>query len=187
MTKKKQKVKTDAEPAIDGLKIKLSQKAWNGLSISNFIRNWAMSSKEKPVGMIDPELRGLFASIGIEKGKKFASDDRMHKILEEAVAVGKATARAICIRARDEEAYFYKDSGWYTGFVGGNHEFLKNGGAGGRNLDARVLFHYMTTVITPAMVNKMMGVGSQYALLKVDKNGEYMDGLFLEKIANGTN
>ena len=57
-----------------------------------------------------------------------------------------------------------------------NHEFLKNGGAGGRNLDARVLFHYMATVITPAMVNKMVGAGSQYALLNVDKNGEYMDG-----------
>ena len=43
-------------------------------------------------------------------------------------------------------------------------------------LDARILFHYMATVITPAMVNQMVGAGSQYALLNVDKNGEYMDG-----------
>ena len=71
-------------------------------------------------------MRGLFASIGIEKRKRFSPDDRMHKILEEAVAVGNATARAIWIRSRDEEAYFFKDSGWYTAFVGGNHEFLKN-------------------------------------------------------------
>lgn len=86
-------------------------------------------------------------------------------MMEEAAVVGNATARAIWIRSRDEEAYFYKDFGWYTGFVGGHYEFLKNDGVGERNLDARVLFHYMATVITPAMVNKMMGVGSQYALL----------------------
>jgi hypothetical protein len=49
----------------------------------------------------------------------------MHKILEEAVAVGNATARAIWIHCRDKEAYFFKESAGYTGFVGGNHEFLK--------------------------------------------------------------
>jgi hypothetical protein len=41
----------------------------------------------EPVGMIDPELRGLFASIGIQKGKPFAPDERMKKILIDAVAV----------------------------------------------------------------------------------------------------
>lgn len=51
-----------------------------------------------------------------------------------------------------------------------------NGGFVGRNLDARILFHYMATVITPVMVNKMVGAGSQYAFLNLDKNGEHMDG-----------
>jgi hypothetical protein len=155
-----------------------SKKSFNTVHANNFefYHELAHVIEREPVGFIDPELRGLFASIGIEKGRKFAPDNRMHKILEEAVAVGNATARAIWIHSRDEEAYFYKDSAWYTGFVGGHHEFLKNGGAGGRNLDARVLFHYMATVITPAMVNKMVGAGSQYALLNLDKNREYMDG-----------
>ena len=31
MAKKKRKVETDSEPVTDGLKIRLSQKAWNGL------------------------------------------------------------------------------------------------------------------------------------------------------------
>lgn len=44
---------------------------------------------------IDPELRGLLSSIGIQKGKEFAPDERMKTILTEAVAVGNATARAI--------------------------------------------------------------------------------------------
>lgn len=34
---------------------------------------------------------GLLAAIGIEKGKPFAPDARMKKILTEAAAVGKAT------------------------------------------------------------------------------------------------
>jgi hypothetical protein len=35
---------------------------------------------------------GPATSVGIVKGKKFAPDDRMKKILPEAVAVGDATA-----------------------------------------------------------------------------------------------
>ena len=34
----------------------------------------------------------------------------------------------------------------------------------------------MATVITPAMVDPMVGAGSQYALINVDETGEYMDG-----------
>jgi hypothetical protein len=49
--------------------------------------------QKEPVDFIDAELRGLAASIGIVKGKKFAPDDRMKKILTDAVAVGNATAR----------------------------------------------------------------------------------------------
>lgn len=37
--------------------------------------------QKEPVDFIDPELRGLAASIGIRKGKKSAADERMTKIL----------------------------------------------------------------------------------------------------------
>ena len=48
------------------------------------------------------ETVGLFAAIGIKKGKKFAPDARMKAILTDAVAVGNATARAILFGSRDE-------------------------------------------------------------------------------------
>ena len=85
-----------------------SRKSFNTVHANNveFYRELAHVIEREPVGLIDPELRGLFASIGIEKGKKFSPDKRMQKILEEAAAVGNATARAIWIRSRDEEAYF---------------------------------------------------------------------------------
>ena len=100
----------------------------------------------------------------------------MTKLLTDAVAVGNATARAIWIRSREEGTFLYPNSGWYTAFVGGSHEFLKDKAEGGRYLDARVLFHYFATVITPAMVVPMVGAGSQYAMSNVDKDSNYLDG-----------
>ena len=75
-----------------------------------------------------------------------------------------------------KEAFLYKNSGWFAPFVGGSHEFLKDKGQGGRYLDARTLLFYAATVNTPAMVNKMVGAGSQYAIIAVDENSEYLDG-----------
>lgn len=130
----------------------------------------------EPVSMLDPELRGLFAAVGIQKGKPFAPNERMKKILTEAVAIGNATARALTFRPRMEATYYYPNSAWYTAFVGGSYEWLKDEGNGGRYLDARTAFFYQATVNTPAMVVKMVGKGSQYAAIATDRNGNYMDG-----------
>ena len=130
----------------------------------------------EPLDFIDPELRGLFLSIGLQKGKKFDPDPQLKKTLTEAVAVGNATARAITFRTPNKEAYFYKNSYWKEGFIGGSHEWLKDGGEGGRYLDARTLFFYAATVNTPAMVMKMVGLGSQYAITTQDSEGNIFDG-----------
>jgi len=132
--------------------------------------------QREPVEMLDPELRGLIASIGIIKGKPFAPDARMKGILTEAVAVGNATARAIVFQSREPEAQIFDTGSWKTGFIGGSHEWLRDGGLGGRYLDARTLFFYTATVNTPAMVLRMVGVGSQYAYTVEDKDGNYLDG-----------
>jgi len=130
----------------------------------------------EPVDMLDPELRGLFASIGVQKGKPFEPDERMRRILTDAVAIGNAAARAIVFRPRGEGVRYYPDSAWMTAFVGGDYEWLIDGGRGGRNLDARTQFFYQATVNTPAMVLKMPGKGSQYAYAVADSRGDYLDG-----------
>ena len=132
--------------------------------------------EREPVSMLEPELRGLFSSIGIQKGKPFSHDARMKKILTEAAAIGNATARAFSFRPRLEGSYMYQNSLWSTPFVDGNHEWLKDGGKGGRDHDARTSFYYIATVNTPAMVLKIPGKGSQYALATTDKNGNYLEG-----------
>ena len=129
--------------------------------------------QEEPNSAMDPETLGLLASIGIEKGKTFAPEPRMKKILEEAALVGNATARAILFRSRDEEAALYPGSAWETTFIGGSHEFQRDGI---RLLDARSRFHFYATGITPAMVIKMVGAGSQYAAAFVDSEGKALDG-----------
>ena len=130
--------------------------------------------QEEPTAALNPEALGLLAAIGIEKGKPFAPDARMKRILSEAAAVGNATARALVFRSRLKEAYFYPNSAWCTPFVGGSHEFLTQPGV--RNLDARAFFFYYATGITPAMAMKMVGVGAQYAVAFVDSEGRPFDG-----------
>lgn len=132
--------------------------------------------QREPLEVFDPELRGLAASIGIRKGQKFAPDERMKKILTEAVAVGNATARAISFRNRDPRAALYPNSQWKAAFIGGDYRWLDVDGMGGRNLDARTGFFYVATVNTPAMTLKMIGKGSQYALIAADKDGGHLDG-----------
>jgi hypothetical protein len=129
--------------------------------------------QEEPNSAIDPETLGLLASIGIEKGKPFAPDERMKKILTEAAAVGSATSRALSFRPRNKEGFLYANSAWCTPFVGGSYLFEKDGV---RLLDARTFFFFYATGITPAMAAKMVGVGSQYAAAFVDSQGKPLDG-----------
>jgi len=130
--------------------------------------------QEEPNDALDPETLGVLASIGIEKGKNFAPDDRMKNILTDSAAVGNATARAILFKTRMKEAYFYPNSAWCTPFVGGSYEFLLQPGV--RNFDARTMMFYFATGITPAMAAKIVGVGSQYAAAFVDSTGKPLDG-----------
>ena len=100
----------------------------------------------------------------------------MRALLTEAAAVANGTARAISFKTRDPKAYLYPNRRWKTGFIGNDYRWLRDDGAGGRNLDARTMFFYVATVNTPAMALHMPGVGSQYAISEHDSQGEYLDG-----------
>ncbi|NTG23271.1 DUF1254 domain-containing protein [Agrobacterium rhizogenes] len=133
----------------------------------------------EPGDAFDPEIVGLFSSIGIKKGKPFAPDARMKAILTDAVAVGNATARSMVFAPRDERAKFYPDRQWNNGFIGNSYQFLNDGE---RMLDARTMFHYAATGITPAMADAKPGTGSAYAFAVRDSNGTYLDGSKTYKI-----
>ncbi len=132
--------------------------------------------QREPVEFLDPELRGLAASIGLVKGKKFAPDERMKKILTDAVAVGNATARAISFRDRDDRSALGKGSQWQTLSNASDYQWIDKDAEGARNLNARTKFFYGYTVNTPAMMAKIVGRGSQYAVGFADHLGNPFDG-----------
>jgi len=131
--------------------------------------------QEESMEMLDVETRGLLAAIGIVKGQPFNPDARMIKLLTEAVAIGNATARAIVWYPRMEGAMIYPDtqSAWMMGFVDKDVFFEKDGA---RNKDARVMFHYPYTAVTPAMAVTRPGLGSDYGIAYLDSNKQILDG-----------
>jgi hypothetical protein len=129
--------------------------------------------QEEPAEGSDPTTLGLFASIGIEKGKAFNPDARMQKILADAANIGAVTARAIAFRIRGQDAYFYPNSPWRLPFFGG---YKFESAPGVANLDGAAFFYYFATGVTPAMAEKMVGKGSQYPWCAQDADGNPFEG-----------
>jgi hypothetical protein len=75
--------------------------------------------QEEPSTGSDPTTLGLFASIGIVKGKPFNPDERMKKILSDAANIGAVTARTLAFKIREPDAFFYPNSSWRLPFFGG--------------------------------------------------------------------
>lgn len=135
--------------------------------------------QNEPADFVDSDTVGLFASIGIVKGKPFAPDARLKGILTDAVAVANGIARANLFASRDPRTRIYPDRHWVTPFVGGSYQFLDGAE---RLLDARTMFFYYATGITPAMTEAKPGTGSAYAGAFRDSEGNYFDGSKTYKI-----
>ncbi len=153
---------------------------------------WEMINEviqQEPAGSGDPEILGQLAAVGIRKGHPFAPDERMRAILEDAVAVGNATARTLFFAARESEGFaYYPDSAWFNGLWVGGYTFMdpppqitadgveQSESDGARKLNSRTAFLYPATGVTPAMCMRLTGIGSQYLMASRDANGEYLDG-----------
>jgi hypothetical protein len=145
--------------------------------------------QEQPAGSTDIELMGELAAIGIVKGKSFAPDERMRRVLEEAAAVGTASSRALLFEPRASEAFAYYDgSAWENNMWVGGYDFqtppplvTKDGitplpATGVRALHSRTAWFYGYTGVTPAMCMRLTGVGSQYIFAFRDADGKRLDG-----------
>jgi hypothetical protein len=164
-----------AKPAPSLTFVDLSGKPFNIVNPADYAF-WELLNQvvqEEPTESLDQIRLGFYASIGIQKGKPFAPDGRMKKILTEAAAVGDATARAIAFHTREKEAFYYENSNWQLPFIGG-YKFQTQPGV--LNLSGYVLYYFMATGVTPAMEEKMVGRGSQYAWTARDSNGNPLDG-----------
>jgi hypothetical protein len=129
--------------------------------------------QEEPTDSVDATTLGFWASVGIVKGKPFAPDARMKKILTEAAAVGDAAGRALAYRSREKSAYFFDNRQWKRAFIGG-YKFEWQPGV--PNLDAAAMFFFAATGVTPAMDTQIVGEGSTYPWTAVDANNNPFDG-----------
>ena len=167
--------KADAPP--ETVFINFSGKSYSTIAANDFSFFEGLNQvvQEEPIDAIGSESRGLLASIGIIKGQPFAPDARMKKLLSEAATIGNATARAITYQPRIGGVYIYPDtnSAWTTAYANKNTSFETNGAMG---LDARVLFYFNATGVTPAMATSHAGAGSDYALAYLDANKKAFDG-----------
>ncbi len=144
--------------------------------------------QQEPATSLDPELMGPIAALGIVKGKAFQPDDRMKRIMSEALAVANASARTLFLNPRHADWYYYPDSSWYNYLFQTGYEFetpipeiTKEGAkpfppTGYRTMDARTSFFYGVTGITPAMAMRLTGIGSQYLLAMSDADKQLFDG-----------
>ena len=145
--------------------------------------------QEQPAGSTEIELTGELAAIGIVKGKPFAPDDRMRRVLAEAAVVGTATSRALLFDPRASEGFAYYDgSAWENPMWVGGYDFetppplVTEEGikpfppTGVRALHSRVAWFYGYTGVTPAMCMRLTGVGSQYVFAFRDADGNRLDG-----------
>lgn len=151
--------------------------------------------QNEPATSLDPELMGPLAAIGIIKGRPFAPDDRMKKILVEAAALGNATSRSLFMAPRDPSWFYYPNSSWSNLLFETGYQFetpipeITTSGVkpypdtGYRTLNARSYFFYGVTGITPGMAMRLPGVGSQYLLAMTDANKEHFDGGRTYKVA----
>ncbi|MFN9211168.1 MAG: DUF1214 domain-containing protein, partial [Betaproteobacteria bacterium] len=150
--------------------------------------------QQEPATALDPELMGPIAAIGIVKGKPFAPDARMRKILTDALAVGNATSRSLFMAPRAPEWYHFPGSAWSNFLFVSGYQFetpiplITPEGVkpfpptGYRTMDARSAFFYGITGITPAMAMRLPGIGSQYLLAFQDANKQFFDGAKTYKV-----
>jgi len=165
--------------------VNMSGKSFNTIHPNNFEFYEHLNEliQEESDEMLDAETKGLFASIGIKKGQKFAPDARQKRILIDAVAIANAAARSNNYYPKDDlkMVYFYKDkpTEWVMAYPGKNVFYNYDGAL---NTDARAFFHYTYTAVTPSMATPHEGRGSDYCIAFKDSEHKVFDGSKTYKI-----
>ncbi len=127
----------------------------------------------EPDDYLGPEAKGMMAAIGIEKGKPFNPDERMKKILTDAMEIANGAARAISYFPRDPGNITFDDSeAWVTAYADKDTTFNRNGAY---RLEPRVLFHFGYICVSPAMAMTVAGKVPT-SMNMVDSNGDIFDG-----------
>lgn len=127
----------------------------------------------EPVHERDRFFLAMLKPLGIEKGKPFNPDGRQKKILEEAVIVGEAMAKANdFFNPRLESSHYFEGSYWEYATVSPPDQRWENYDA----LDGRAAWFYEAVTNDIAMHGQKTGWGQIYMASYKDTDGDWLDG-----------
>jgi hypothetical protein len=128
----------------------------------------------EPITAIEPELRGVLASIGIIKGEPFEPTAWQREQLNKAVVTAPKMILAMAQLGRDDKRnLYYKDRQWERAWSGGTAEWMQESYL---DVNARARFFQYAYSSAPAMVMRTTGAGSKYPFTARDANGQFLFG-----------
>lgn len=134
----------------------------------------------EPIAAIDPELRGVLASIGIVKGQPFKPTARQEELLKKAVETAPKMIMATRQLGReDRRNLYYEDRQYENTWAGGTAEWMQDSYL---DVNQRASFFQIAYSSAPAMVMHTTGAGSKYPFTARDKDGNFLDGSHTYKL-----
>ena len=128
----------------------------------------------EPVSAIDPELRGVLASIGMVKGQPFNPTAKQQELLKKAVATAPKMILATRQLGRpDGRNLYYKDRQYENAWGGGTSEWLQDSYL---DVNQRAAYFQFAYSSAPAMIMRTLGAGSKYPFAIRDAKGEFLNG-----------
>lgn len=116
---------------------------------------------------------GVLQQLGIEKGKPFAPDERLVRILTEAAAAGELMAQANSFAKRFDGSQYWPDRRWdlvlmmdHSDQRAPHHDQLLE----------RAAWFYEAVSFSEAMKSQTPGVGQAYLGAYTDDGGDWLDG-----------
>jgi hypothetical protein len=134
----------------------------------------------EPVSAIDPELRGVLASIGIIKGQPFNPSAKQQELLKKAVETAPKMIMANRQLGRpDKRTRYYTDRQYENIWAGATSEWLQDSYL---DIDARATYFQVAYASAPAMVMRTLNSGSKYPFTMRDASGEFLNGSSVYKL-----
>lgn len=128
----------------------------------------------EPVSAIDPELRGVLASIGIVKGQPFNPNEKQQALLKKAVETAPKMILALRQLGRpDGRQLYYKDRQYENAWAGVTSEWLQSSYL---DVNQRATYFQVAYASAPAMVMRTLNAGSKYPFTTHDANGNFLNG-----------
>jgi len=128
----------------------------------------------EPVSAIEPELRGVLASIGIIKGEPFNPTAKEQELLKKAVETAPRMILALRQLGRpDGRNLYYTDRQYENVWGGATSEWLQDSYL---DVSQRATYFQVAYSSAPAMVMRTLGAGSKYPVALRDAKGEFLNG-----------